>query len=91
MPKDYSKWKDDFAWLARQAMKGKQFIGNVNVTMKFHKDRVDITITDSERKRFGRSDIDNLCGGVLDALELGGLIVNDNKVVDLHGMFEVES
>ncbi len=87
MPKEYSKWKRDFAWLARQAMKGKQFVGNVDVIMTFHKDHVNITIMDSERPRFGQSDIDNLAGGVLDALQDGGLIVNDNKVVELHGMF----
>ena len=87
MPKEYSKWKRDFAWLARQNMKGKRFIDNVDVIMSFHKDHVNITIMDSERPRFGRSDIDNLAGGVLDALQDGGLIMNDNKVVELHSMF----
>ena len=89
MPPDYAEWKRDFAWLARQAMKGKQFIGEVDVIMSFRKDSVNITIMDSERPRFGRSDIDNLAGGVLDALQDGGLIVNDSKVVELHAMFEV--
>jgi Holliday junction resolvase RusA-like endonuclease len=87
MPKEYSQWKRDFAWLARQAMVGKRFVGNVDVIMTFHKDSVNITIMDSERPRFGRSDIDNLAGGVLDALQDGGLIMNDNKVVELHSMF----
>ena len=87
MPTDYNKWKRDFAWVARQAMKGKQFIGNVDVIMTFHKESVNITIMDSESTRFGQSDIDNLAGGVLDALQDGGLIVNDNKVVELHSMF----
>ena len=87
MPTDYSKWKRDFAWAARGAMKGAQFKGNVDVTTTFFKDHVVVTIADSERQRFGQSDIDNLAGGVLDALQDGGLIVNDNKVVDLHGIF----
>ena len=48
---------------------------------------MNITIMDSDRPRFGQSDIDNLAGGVLDALQDGGLIMNDNKVVELHAMF----
>jgi len=87
MPTEYSKWKRDFAWVARQAMAGKQFIGEVDVIMSFRKDSVNITIMDSSTKRFGRSDIDNLAGGVLDALQDGGCIVNDSKVVELHAMF----
>jgi len=89
MPTDYSQWKRDFAWAAKTAMRGKRFENEVDVIMSFRKDSVNITIMESERPRFGQSDIDNLAGGVMDALQDGGLIVNDSKVVDLHAMFEV--
>lgn len=71
MPKNYMEWKKKFAALAK-----KQSSGRINRTFL-----IDIKI----RKKTGkmRSDIDNVAGSVLDALQDCGIIENDRDCVGL--------
>ena len=88
-PKDYTSWKTDIAELVALTVKN-QHTGRVKVGMVFRRDSVTVTIEDTDNERFGRADIDNLSGGILDALQEAGIIVNDRNVTVLTGRFDNE-
>ena len=86
-PHAYTQWKSDIAEFVALTTK-QQHEGRVEMTMTFRKDSVHVVIEDTEQERFGRADIDNLSGGILDACQEAGIIVNDRNVTIIHGRFE---
>lgn len=87
MPREYTQWKADFGMLVKAAMNRGEWRqdGRVKMTAEFYKDSVVLTLEDADTERFGQSDIDNLLGGVMDAIQEAGVIKNDRDVVEVHG------
>ena len=85
MPKEYREWKDLVAEHLRISAKGSVFEGPVRLHLTFDTDEIDMTIisVDKTRPKHVRADIDNLIGGVMDALELSGVVVNDKQVIEV--------
>lgn len=85
MPKPYRHWKETFAHLARIGLED-SFSGPVHLRLVFHTDETEIEIVESPRrapKHLRQSDLDNLIGGVMDALQASGVIENDRQVVSV--------
>lgn len=88
-PKDYTEWKEDIAeYLGVVGFE--PHVGRVEVRLAFGRSTTLVIVSDSDRMRHGRYDIDNGCGGVLDALQEATLITNDRDVVELKAHFSEE-
>ena len=90
MPKEYREWKEDVGWSVRTAMRQQDIdplTSRVYVKLDFSKNGFLLVLEESSLKRFGNADIDNLAGGVLDALQDADAIANDRDVVKLETMF----
>ena len=85
MPKPYTVWKENVATV--MGLRMKPLTGRVAVSMVFHSDYFTVSVNKTEKERFGRADIDNMIGGVLDALQDAGVIENDRDVVWVEGVF----
>lgn len=85
MPKAYTEWKKAVGMI--MALRMKPLTGRVQVSMVFHSDHFTISVNKTEKERHGRADLDNLIGGVLDALVDAGVIEDDRDVVWLEGVF----
>ena len=90
MPPLYMEWKKDVALEAALRYAKTQFEGPVSIKISIRRTRFVVEINQSLRKRFGRADLDNLAGGVLDALQDAGVIDNDRNVVDMEVWFDDE-
>jgi Holliday junction resolvase RusA-like endonuclease len=88
MPATYTEWKENVASIIRY--KGKNLRGHVMVGCVFYQDHVLLEVMETTRQRHGRADIDNLIGGVMDAMQMSGVIENDKDVVYIEGMFGLE-
>lgn len=99
----YQEWLDECrAHVARQ-FTGRQIEQPVALTLSFHENSIGVTvqimptISDAPwlRPKYVRGDIDNLAGGVMDAmqgykygkLEVPGVYRDDRQVVDLQAFF----
>jgi Holliday junction resolvase RusA-like endonuclease len=82
---EYTEWKENVSLVMGSMMH--QVDGKVRLGLTFNKDSVDLVLVETERKRFGRNDIDNLAGGIMDALQESGVIDNDSQVVYLTAQF----
>jgi len=90
MPKEYMEWKQAIAQ-DLQLNRVKPFHGRVEIALTFNKRSVDVVIRECEHVvRFGNADIDNLAGGIMDALENSGVLDNDRDVVSLYATFPTE-
>ena len=90
MPKEYREWKEDVGWLVKTAMRQQNIdplTSRVYVRLDLSKNGFLLVLEESSLKRFGSADIDNLAGGVLDALQDAEVIANDRDVVKLETMF----
>lgn len=91
MPADYVEWKANVAMVMDLKSKIlKNFREPVAISIWFAKENMRVRIEPSELTRFGQADIDNLAGGVMDALQLSGVIHNDSQVVELTCLFDTE-
>jgi Holliday junction resolvase RusA-like endonuclease len=94
MPKDYVEWKDRVAeFVGYSGLRKRAMSGDVRVVMVFGPDSIEVEIEPSmtERPKGVRGDLDNLAGGLLDALQDAGLLPNDRHVVDLEASFPRQS
>ena len=91
MPKKYAEWKSGLATIV-----GSRFRAEGNRPLEGPlKLEVDITkgvwgfrLTELESKeRFGRADLDNLVGGVMDMLQDAGVIKNDSQIEAIAATF----
>lgn len=89
MPKRYAEWLEEAATYI--ALAKDHYDGFVGVEMRFTKEgcRVDVWEIPATR-RYLRGDIDNLAGGVLDAMVKGGLIEDDRQVITLKASISYE-
>ena len=90
MPPDYMEWKDRVAqFVGLTGLRKRAMTGDVRVVMVFGPDSIEVEILPSmtERPKGVRGDLDNLAGGLLDALQDAGLLPNDRHVVDLEASF----
>ena len=91
MPKPYVAAKEQFAdELKAQGVVTEQYAGNVEISVVFDTDEfwVKLEPVDEEKpKHMRQSDIDNVCGFVLDALQDAGVIKNDAQVVKLEARY----
>jgi len=85
-PPEYTEWKENVAIVLGAALP--HMSGNVRLGLTFDETGIDVVIVETERERFGRNDIDNLAGGVMDALQDAGVIDNDARVVYLTAYFK---
>jgi Holliday junction resolvase RusA-like endonuclease len=90
-PPDYTEWKADIAEEVALRYRKAHFKGPVSIGISFARKTFTVTIEETDRQRHGRSDIDNLAGGVLDALQDAGIIENDRFVTVLEAWFDVET
>jgi len=90
MPKDYMEWKDRVIEWARFSRLHKQRIeGTVHIYAVFDTDKILVEVTPCGHKRpkgVG-GDLDNLVGGLLDALQGAGVIDNDRNVMEIVASF----
>ncbi len=89
MPRPYMEWREQVVE-AIKAEDLKGLTGRVKVFMRFTRDDFYVEILPSEKGRYGNADLDNLVGGVLDALQDAQAIENDRDVVILVGQFADE-
>ena len=89
MPRNYMEWKENIAdWFAASGIPSETFEGNVVVDIRLGKDHFEVFVEEVPATRFGRQDIDNAAGGVLDALQDAGVISDDRNVVQLDVQFK---
>ena len=82
----YTDWKNDIGeYLNIKYDEGVE--GPVDMGLIFEPERTIVRVTPSQVKRFGRADIDNMSGGVMDAFQDAGFIDNDRNVVMLYARF----
>jgi Holliday junction resolvase RusA-like endonuclease len=89
MPKEYMEWKEsvaDFIKLQRVP----SLSGAVGMDISFRKSGFVVVASETQLKRYGRSDIDNLMGGVMDAVQDGGGYKNDSQVAGIRAQFYQE-
>ena len=83
MPKRYTDWKDAVAeWVALNKIPSHD--GPLAINLRFSRDgvHVEIEYMPDDMKRDGvQGDIDNLAGGVYDALQDAGIIENDKQII----------
>ncbi len=93
----FEKWKIAVRTIALLQAKGRRFTGPVRLDLTIHPDALEITISDDTANRVRlRGDLDNLSGGLLDALQpkrrrfagrslaiSGGIFEDDRQVVML--------
>ncbi len=86
MPKDYEAWKESMGWALKEAgIKGDSYPGSVRFEMICtpHGMWIELRPTSVVRPKGIRGDIDNLAGGVLDALQENELMKNDSQVTEM--------
>jgi Holliday junction resolvase RusA-like endonuclease len=87
MPDWYTDWK---AAVAEQfqilgLLKGEPIQGNLKLLARFGSDHMDLQLVPVDRIRppHVRADVDNLVGGIMDAMQDAALIVNDAQIVGI--------
>ncbi len=87
MPRPYMEWREQVVEAIKEADLP-SFTSQVEVTMWFSRDSFTVVIDPRDEDRYGNADLDNLVGGVLDALQDATTIENDRDVVVLVGQFD---
>ena len=89
MPKEYREWKESVAeFIGYQNVPS--LVGAVGMDIEFRKSGFVVVASETKLKRFGRSDIDNLIGGVMDAVQDGGGYKDDRQVSGIRAQFNKE-
>jgi hypothetical protein len=90
MPPDYMQWKEnvgvELLRLGRSTgVVGDGIAGNLRMITRFGSDFMELQLIRVEhvRAKHVRGDIDNLNGGLMDALQDAGVIVNDAQIIGL--------
>lgn len=85
-PAHYTEWKDNIKELLSHHRVA--FEGPVSLDLLFTEKSVHVrvipVVENFQRDKWVKGDLDNLAGGVMDALQDAGLIDNDRDVVQLH-------
>ncbi len=85
MPKEYMQWKKDIADFIALQGPHRQLVRPLSLIVRFgsHDTFVELVEYDTDfvRSKYVKGDIDNLLGGLMDALQDAELIMNDNQVV----------
>lgn len=85
-PAEYTEWKQNIVELLahhKVAVEGKCKLEILFTEKDVHVRVIPITY-EFERDKHVTADLDNLCGGVMDALENAGVLENDRDVVALN-------
>ena len=93
MPADYTDWKEAVGWaLKEQGIEPAQIEVPLNVHVIFKEDEMLVQLFQVEKTRpkGTTGDLDNLIGGLLDALQDYGLIKDDRQVQEIWTRFGVE-
>jgi Holliday junction resolvase RusA-like endonuclease len=90
-PAEYTEWKNDIAQLV--LMKGLPSVhGKVRLDLLFRSESVNVRVIpvlgEYERAMYVTADIDNLSGGIMDALETAGTFDNDRDVMELRASIQ---
>ncbi len=86
MPPEYVAWKGGVAQVAALQAKSQgvsALQGPLSLVAKFYKNEILVVVSEGAPPRFGKSDLDNLVGGLMDALEDAGLYKNDRQIARL--------
>ena len=87
MPAEYTQWKHDVSdALVDQGIVAPYFVDPMKLKAVFGTDYIEFQLFPLEghrRVRHVTADIDNLAGGLMDALEQGQVIENDKLIVRL--------
>jgi len=89
-PTEYTEWKRDIAELLSLMPEVVGLQGEVGLVIKFHPDKISVLASQVQIKRFGQNDLDNLVGGLMDALQEAGVYKNDRQVTAIQAQFEKE-
>ena len=84
MPKDYTDWKQQIAEELGAMSNLLDIEMPVALEVVFGEDYIEFQLFPMEghqRAKHVTADIDNLVGGLMDALEQGGVIANDKQIV----------
>ena len=86
MPSEYVAWKEQVAaeLQVQRLLTGDPIEGNLQLIARFGADFIDmqLLVLDKEIRPKGmNADIDNLTGGLMDAIADAGLIVNDRQII----------
>lgn len=90
MPKKYMEWKENVAEVAKLTAGVSGLSGPLSLIVEFHKEHMVIVISEGASERFGQADIDNLLGGVMDALQDSEVIHNDRQISRVLAAFNTE-
>ena len=82
MPKEYVEWKEAIAEYVR-LQNLPTLVGPLSLLSKFYKDRIEVMVSEGAPPRYGQADVDNLSGGLMDALEDAGCYKNDIQIAQL--------
>ena len=82
MPKEYTEWKAAVAEVVA-AKRVAVLSGPLSLMVRFKKESVEVIMSEGAPPRFGQGDIDNLVGGLMDALQDAGCFKNDIQVARL--------
>lgn len=80
MPKLYTEWKEAIAEYVKLDPKSTELEGPLSLVVEFRPKEIMFLISESDTDRHGQGDIDNLLGGLMDALEDAGVYKNDSQV-----------
>lgn len=87
MPTEYMAWKNEVATLLPPMVRGQMIDHPVKLFVHFDTNRIGIQLKPLPNavrpKHLGLNDLDNLVGGVMDALQDADVIVNDRMVYEL--------
>ncbi len=85
MPPKYAQWKKDVAEYIGIQYPRTQLVRPLSLVVNFGSEETYVELveydTDFKRSKYVRGDIDNLLGGLMDALQDSGLMANDSQVV----------
>lgn len=94
MPKEYMEWKEMIGQFIAITDKG-SIEGPVICRFEFGTDTTGVSVIpinhEYPRALHVKGDIDNLSGGVMDALQDGGVFANDSQVVKLEAVITKRS
>ena len=79
---EYTQWKEAVAeWVVVAGVP--VLSGPLSLLVKFKKESMEVMLSEGAPPRFGQSDIDNMSGGLMDALQLSGTFKNDIQIAQL--------
>ena len=90
MDKDYVEWKENVGEVVAAAGVG-VLSGPLSLMVKFYKDRVELMLSEGAPPRHGQGDIDNLLGGLMDALQDAGCYKNAIQIARIQAEIVKES